>query len=85
MKEVLNFTHVFVPYPSLALRSLPKSKKNPEVETSFLPDKDREAARKKEERRLKQEWLDLQEKIKQEKVSYFRPPHFTFPFASQPM
>ena len=45
-----------------------KSKKNPTVETSFLPDKDRELVRKKEERRLKQEWLDMQEKVKQEKV-----------------
>lgn len=45
-----------------------KSKKNPTVETSFLPDKDRELVRKKEERRLKQEWLDMQEKVKQEKL-----------------
>lgn len=46
-----------------------KSKKNPEVETSFLPDKDREMQQKKEERKLKQEWEHQQEKIKNEKLS----------------
>ncbi|GMH77065.1 hypothetical protein TrVE_jg6821 [Triparma verrucosa] len=45
-----------------------KSKKNPEVETSFLPDKDREAEQKKEERRLKQEYIAKQEAIKEEKL-----------------
>ncbi|GMH49983.1 hypothetical protein TL16_g00664 [Triparma laevis f. inornata] len=45
-----------------------KSKKNPEVETSFLPDKDREAEKKKIERKLKQEWLAKQDAVKEEKV-----------------
>jgi protein FAM50 len=38
--------------------------KNPNVNTSFLPDKDREDMEKCERQRLEKEWIELQEKIK---------------------
>lgn len=41
-----------------------KVKKNPTVDTSFLPDKEREEAERKEREKLKEEWLAQQEKIK---------------------
>eukprot|EP00731_Ephydatia_muelleri_P002529 Em0001g2529a len=42
--------------------------KNPTVDTSFLPDKDREEAEQKEREHLRQEWLEKQEKIKNEDI-----------------
>jgi len=42
------------------------SLKNPNVDTSFLPDRAREAALAAERDRLQQEWLEDQERIKQE-------------------
>jgi hypothetical protein len=38
--------------------------KNPDVDTSFLPDKEREEEERQERERLRREWLALQEKIK---------------------
>ncbi|KAI8849040.1 XAP5, circadian clock regulator-domain-containing protein [Chytridium lagenaria] len=46
-----------------------KTKKNPFVDTSFLPDRDREEAERREREVLKLEWLKHQEKIKQEKIT----------------
>ncbi|KAJ3104887.1 hypothetical protein HDU97_008745 [Phlyctochytrium planicorne] len=46
----------------------PKTKKNPHVDTSFLPDKEREEAELREREILKLEWLKEQDKIKQEKI-----------------
>jgi hypothetical protein len=43
--------------------------KDPTVETSFLPDKDREVAEKAMREQLKQEWLVKQEKIKKERLN----------------
>ncbi|KAJ3405726.1 hypothetical protein HDV05_006364 [Chytridiales sp. JEL 0842] len=48
--------------------SKPKSLKNPHVDTSFLPDKEREAAEAREREVLKLEWLKQQEKIKNERI-----------------
>lgn len=45
-----------------------KFRKNPNVDTSFLPDRDREEAERKERERLRQEWLKNQEEIKQEEI-----------------
>ncbi|KAF9053870.1 XAP5-domain-containing protein [Hymenopellis radicata] len=45
-----------------------KFRKNPNVDTSFLPDRDREEAERRERERLRQEWLQRQEEIKQESV-----------------
>jgi len=45
-----------------------KFRKNPNVDTSFLPDRDREEAERKERERLRQEWLRKQEEIKQEEI-----------------
>ncbi|XP_002157139.1 protein FAM50A isoform X1 [Hydra vulgaris] len=42
--------------------------KNPDVDTSFLPDKDREEEENKERERLRQEWVEKQEQIKAESV-----------------
>jgi protein FAM50 len=41
-----------------------KSMKNPNVDTSFLPDKEREEQERRERDVLKLEWLKQQEKIK---------------------
>lgn len=41
-------------------------KKDPAVDTAFLPDKQREAVARSERDRLKREWLSKQEKIKGE-------------------
>ncbi|KAL3773472.1 hypothetical protein ACHAW5_010839 [Stephanodiscus triporus] len=40
--------------------------KNPEVDTSFLPDRDRECRAKAERERLRAEWLNQQRSIKEE-------------------
>jgi len=42
--------------------------KNPEVDTAFLPDRDRENAETAERERLKREYLEKQDKIKSEKL-----------------
>jgi protein FAM50 len=43
-----------------------KSRKNPNVDTSFLPDRERDEMIEEEKRRLRQEWLDQQEIVKNE-------------------
>ena len=40
--------------------------KNPEVDTSFLPDQEREQRAKEERERLRREWMDRQKAIKEE-------------------
>jgi protein FAM50 len=45
-----------------------KLSKNPDVDTSFLPDREREEEERKERERLRQDWLKRQEEIKQEDV-----------------
>lgn len=45
-----------------------KLTKNPNVDTSFLPDRDREEEERKERERLRQEWLRKQEEMKQEEI-----------------
>ncbi|KAL9188759.1 hypothetical protein ACHAXT_007137 [Thalassiosira profunda] len=40
--------------------------KNPEVDTSFLPDQDREERARAERERLRKEWLDRQKSMKEE-------------------
>lgn len=45
-----------------------KFRKNPNVDTSFLPDRDREEAERKERERLRVEWLEKQEEIKKEEI-----------------
>ena len=42
--------------------------KNPNVDTSFLPDREREEAERQERERLRKEWLQRQEEIKQEDI-----------------
>lgn len=44
------------------------SLKNPNVDTSFLPDRDREEAQRRMREELRQEWLRKQEELKQEDV-----------------
>ncbi|KAL4067906.1 XAP5, circadian clock regulator-domain-containing protein [Scleroderma yunnanense] len=43
-------------------------RKNPDVDTSFLPDREREEAERKERERLRQEWLRKQEDLKTEDI-----------------
>jgi protein FAM50 len=45
-----------------------KFRKNPNVDTSFLPDREREEAERKERERLRQEWIQRQEELKQEEI-----------------
>lgn len=45
-----------------------KFRKNPGVDTSFLPDRDREEEDRRERERLRQEWLKRQEDLKQEDI-----------------
>ncbi|KAG6867018.1 hypothetical protein C0991_003935 [Blastosporella zonata] len=45
-----------------------KFRKNPNVDTSFLPDREREEAERKERERLRLEWLEKQESIKKEDI-----------------
>lgn len=45
-----------------------KLSKNPNVDTSFLPDREREEAERKERERLRLEWLETQERIKAEEI-----------------
>ncbi|CAG8482252.1 7854_t:CDS:10 [Ambispora leptoticha] len=47
----------------------PKLGKNPNVDTSFLPDREREEEERKEREKLRLEWLTKQEEIKNEKIS----------------
>ncbi|KAI0320722.1 XAP5-domain-containing protein [Amylostereum chailletii] len=42
--------------------------KNPAVDTSFLPDRDREEAERREREELRQEWLKRQEEMKLEEI-----------------
>eukprot|EP00184_Porphyridium_aerugineum_P002277 CAMPEP_0184697464 /NCGR_PEP_ID=MMETSP0313-20130426/4428_1 /TAXON_ID=2792 /ORGANISM="Porphyridium aerugineum, Strain SAG 1380-2" /LENGTH=341 /DNA_ID=CAMNT_0027156271 /DNA_START=35 /DNA_END=1060 /DNA_ORIENTATION=+ len=42
--------------------------KNPNVDTSFLPDRDRDLASKVMREKLKQEWMQEQERIKNEEI-----------------
>ena len=45
-----------------------KLKKNPNVDTSFLPDREREEAERKERERLRLEWLSMQEQTRNENI-----------------
>jgi protein FAM50 len=47
-------------------KPLKKLAKDPNVETSFLPDRERDLQLERERQRLKEEWLQEQEKIKNE-------------------
>ena len=42
--------------------------KNPSVDTSFLPDREREEVERKEREQLRQEWLKKQEELKDEDI-----------------
>lgn len=42
--------------------------KNPAVDTSFLPDREREEAERKEREELRQQWLKEQEELKNEDI-----------------
>jgi protein FAM50 len=45
-----------------------KFRKNPAVDTSFLPDREREEAERRQREELRQEWLKRQEDMKQEEI-----------------
>ena len=45
-----------------------KSRKNPNVDTSFLPDREREEQERKEREQLRQEWIRKQEEMKKEEI-----------------
>jgi hypothetical protein len=71
-----------------------RSHKNPDVDTSFLPDREREEAERRERERLRLEWLAKQERMKKEDMeitySYWDGSghrksvevHIIFPFSS---
>jgi len=45
-----------------------RSHKNPDVDTSFLPDREREEAERRERERLRLEWLARQDTMKKEDI-----------------
>lgn len=45
-----------------------KTRKNPNVDTSFLPDREREEAERREREELRQEWIKKQEDMKKEEI-----------------
>lgn len=45
-----------------------KFRKNPAVDTSFLPDRDREEAERRQREELRQEWLKRQDEMKTEEI-----------------
>ncbi|XP_003737320.1 protein FAM50 homolog [Galendromus occidentalis] len=45
-----------------------KMKKNPDVDTSFLPDREREEEERRIREELRQEWTDKQRKLKEEAI-----------------
>ncbi|KAH7340764.1 XAP5-domain-containing protein [Rhizoctonia solani] len=45
-----------------------KSNKNPAVDTSFLPDREREEQERRTREELRQEWIRKQEELKQEEI-----------------
>jgi protein FAM50 len=45
-----------------------KFRKNPAVDTSFLPDREREEAERRQREQLRQEWLKRQEDMKKEEI-----------------
>jgi hypothetical protein len=45
-----------------------KFRKNPAVDTSFLPDRDREEAERRQREELRQQWLKRQEEMKKEEI-----------------
>jgi protein FAM50 len=61
--------HLFSP-PNTAESSTKKARltKNPTIDTSFLPDRDREARERLEREHLRKEWLEKQEKTKAEAI-----------------
>ncbi|XP_050511148.1 protein FAM50 homolog [Diabrotica virgifera virgifera] len=48
--------------------NLKKVRKNPNVDTSFLPDREREEEENKLREELRQEWAEQQEKLKEEEI-----------------
>lgn len=45
-----------------------KLRKNPNVDTSFLPDREREEDERRQREELRQEWISKQEEMKQEEI-----------------
>lgn len=45
-----------------------KFRKNPAVDTSFLPDREREEAERRQREELRQQWLKRQEEMKTEEI-----------------
>lgn len=45
-----------------------KMKKNPDVDTSFLPDREREEEENKLREELRQQWAEQQQKLKEEEI-----------------
>lgn len=45
-----------------------KSRKNPNVDTSFLPDREREEEERRQREELRQEWIRKQEEMKNEEI-----------------
>jgi protein FAM50 len=54
--------------PSIAPAKRPKFGKNPSVDTSFLPDREREEEERREREELRKEWLRKQEEMKKEDI-----------------
>uniref|UniRef100_A0A7N4PNZ6 Family with sequence similarity 50 member A n=1 Tax=Sarcophilus harrisii TaxID=9305 RepID=A0A7N4PNZ6_SARHA len=66
-KEVTRYKKVNREMPTIPLKKR-KLGKNPDVDTSFLPDRDREEEENRLREELRQEWEAKQEKIKSEEI-----------------
>lgn len=54
--------------PSTTSNKKQKLTKNPTIDTSFLPDRDREARERTEREALRRQWLETQERVKNEVI-----------------
>ncbi|XP_067130567.1 protein FAM50 homolog [Centruroides vittatus] len=69
-KNVKNESKIKSADDSDSSEAIPKKKirKNPDVDTSFLPDRDREEEERRLREELRQEWVQKQEKLKNEEI-----------------
>lgn len=54
-------------------------KKNPNVDTSFLPDRERERDMREQREKLKKEWIEEQDKVKSERLLFVIALNFVAP------
>jgi protein FAM50 len=66
-RNVLSFQEELEEHVELPLKKS-KLEVNPDIQTAFLPDKEREETEMKEREALKEKWIEQQEEIKQQEI-----------------